>query len=287
MLCTPIQERVVHDFIWFQIRFGLELFQQGETCVNIAGLTMTLHHGTVSDDIRADFTVAHVLEDAWHLIHTVATCACINEGIECDHRQLNLPFRHLFVDSANAVEFFFPCEPLQYRTINDGIQSRSTIFIFLHFVDELVSPFGIAIANHCLYHATQCDTCGLDVAATHLFPTSPYSINIFCMTISLDEAAECVGSADFEAAAILHCGQLTREQIGLPYTNTSLHHGRHQDLIHLFLHRSNKIHSQEDIGLRRVSIQILQQNGACHLVWCNSCFFHLPNYLPNGFLPPV
>jgi len=93
--------------------------------------------------------------------------------------------------------------------------------VCLHLVNELVSPFGVAIADHGLHHATECDARGLDVPTSHFAPTPPDAFNVLRESICLDQASKGVAALHGQLATAFELSELARQQSGLANAHTS------------------------------------------------------------------
>mmetsp|Transcript_126671 Transcript_126671/g.236743 ORF Transcript_126671/g.236743 Transcript_126671/m.236743 type:complete len:200 (+) Transcript_126671:1250-1849(+) len=101
------------------------------------------------------------------------------------------------------------------------------------------------------------------------------------MAVCLDEAAKSVRSIHRNLVATLQLLKPVSQQVGLANANARLDDRRQKDLIHGLLHGLYQVHGFQNVILGRVGIQMLQEDGACHLVGSDTNGLHLCNNLPD------
>mmetsp|Transcript_123245 Transcript_123245/g.307769 ORF Transcript_123245/g.307769 Transcript_123245/m.307769 type:complete len:453 (-) Transcript_123245:235-1593(-) len=281
VLRATVEQRVVHDLVRLQAGLALHLFEDVEALLDITGLAMAFHHSAVGDEVRLDLMLLHVCHDRWHAIHSAAPCASIKKRVVHDDGYLDLAALHLLVDGPDPLHLLLAREALQHGAVDHCVQRVPEAVVVLHLVDQLVSTLGVAIAHNCLHHAPQGDACRTDVAAAHLLPAPPDTVDVLGVPVGLDQASERVRAGDGQALRALELLELVGEQLGLADADASLHHRAEQHLIHRLLHGANEVHGLEDVILPRVRVKALEQDGASDLVWLHTGGLHLPDDAPN------
>mmetsp|Transcript_80612 Transcript_80612/g.207493 ORF Transcript_80612/g.207493 Transcript_80612/m.207493 type:complete len:600 (+) Transcript_80612:107-1906(+) len=275
VLRAAVEQRVVHDLVRLQLRILLHLFQDLEATLDVAGLAVALDHGAVGDEVGLDVMRLHVLEDRRHAVHAPAARAGVDERVVGDDGEVHVALEHLVIDRPDTVHLLLAREALEHRAVDHRVQRIAAALVLLHLVDEFVGALRVAVTDDSLDHAAERDACGADVAAAHLLPATPDTIDVPGVAIRLDQAPKSVRAVDGEALRTLQLLQLLGQEVRLADAHAGLHHRGQEHLVHGLVHVADQLHGVQNLLLAGASVQALEQDGASHLVRLHPRRLHL------------
>mmetsp|Transcript_4426 Transcript_4426/g.11414 ORF Transcript_4426/g.11414 Transcript_4426/m.11414 type:complete len:881 (+) Transcript_4426:531-3173(+) len=277
---AAVEQRVVGDLVRQELLVQLHVLQHLERLVQAVLLAVALQHRAVRDDVRLDLLPGHVLQQRRDAAHLAAPGAGVDQRVVCHNGELHLFLQHLLVHGPDAVEALLVGEALEDRAVNHGVHQAAGLRVRDSLADELVAGLDLAVGHQRLHHAAQRDAGRHDVARLHLAPRRPDARKVLHVARGADDAAEGVRALHLDGAAATLGLQLLLQQVAAADADAGLAHGAQQHLIHGVGHVVQHIDRALDVGMRRVRLDALEQDGARHVVRVKAVCLHLLHERP-------
>mmetsp|Transcript_96749 Transcript_96749/g.177211 ORF Transcript_96749/g.177211 Transcript_96749/m.177211 type:complete len:213 (-) Transcript_96749:147-785(-) len=207
--CTSIEEAVEHHLVWSKLSVLLHLLQNFQALVNIASHAVSLDDGGPSDDVRFDgrLSLFHVLQEFRHSMHSTAPSICIENGVVRDGIALDVAFLHFIIEIHHLVRLLADREALQDRGVDHCIQQILETAVFSNLLHKSPCIIHTMVHDKSLYHASESNRSRFDLAACHLPPQLPDTLEVMSLAIGFDHGS--VGRSSklqqTTLAAILPC----------------------------------------------------------------------------------
>mmetsp|Transcript_55335 Transcript_55335/g.101393 ORF Transcript_55335/g.101393 Transcript_55335/m.101393 type:complete len:286 (-) Transcript_55335:1132-1989(-) len=186
--CTPVEEAVEHHFVRSKLAVLPHLLHNFQAFVNVARHAVSLDDGGPSYNVRFHrrLRLLHVLQELRRTMHRTAPSVSIENGVVGDGVALEVALLHLLIQIHHFVRLLADREALQDRGVDHCIQQILETAVFSNLLHKSPCIIHTMVHDKSLYHASESNRSRFDLAACHLPPQLPDTLEVMSLAIGFD-----------------------------------------------------------------------------------------------------